>query len=121
MFHSHVQVGQQFYVKLVGNAARTKPDGGFYATVSKVGKKHFSLSTEEQTFIERIKFRVEDLAEESNYSANYELFDSLEDYVLSKLKPVLLKNVQGLCGYLSYKQLEELKLYLEDNYIKNDI
>ena len=76
-------LGQEIFLKLVGNAARRYNNEPIKTKISKIGKKHFYVEMDS-----RIKFDVEDLSEVSDYSANYKVYLSekeLEDETKSKI------------------------------------
>ena len=115
----NVHEGQKFYVKLVGNAARHNKDGGFDAVVSKVGRKYFTLSHETNKYFERdYKFNVEDLTQVTNYSSDYELYNSREEYDKKNLKPKRIQEITNLLSSLTYEQVTEIQVLLDINYKK---
>jgi hypothetical protein len=114
---SNIKPGQKFYVKFINNAARVNPDGGYDAVVSKVGRKYFTLSVENNIYFERdIKFRIEDLEQETNYSSDYKLYNSREEYDKRTLKPKLIQEIQKLLNSFTYERLLEIQVSLDLKY-----
>ena len=114
---SNIRPGQKFYVKFINNAARLNPDGGYDAVVSKTGRKYFTLSVENVIYFERDnKFRIEDLEEESNYSPDYKLYNSRDEYDNRTLKPKLIQEIEKLLHTFTYERLLEIQVSLDLKY-----
>lgn len=119
-FQTSIAPGQKFYVKFTGNAARNNRDGGFDAVVSKVGKKYFSLSTEDSIWFERdVKFLIEDHTQVTNTCTDYVLYNSREEYEKKNLKPKRIQEITSFLNTLTYEEVTEIQVALDIKYKKH--
>lgn len=102
-----IEIGQEV---TVGNNAR-RGISKYKAVVKTVGRKWFTVNTEEWEFIgKEHKFSLEDGAcDGKGYMSEYKVFLSEEDYENSKKKPLLLRDIQSRLHILDYDILLEIK------------
>ena len=83
-------LGQEIFLKLVGNAARRYNNTGLIETkISKIGKKHFYVE-----YSNHIKFDIKDLSEVSNYSADYEVYLSKKEFEDETKSKIIYDNIK---------------------------
>ena len=112
-------VGQEVVLKLHGNASRGKEEDSYIkGTVSKMGRKILYIEHNKQHYTETIKIDMETGCEKSEYTANYILYDSEEqfkEYIASK--PIIdkIRKHIGQYGYanIDYNKLKEIEKILE--------
>ena len=67
-----MEVGQNIFIKTVGNCARNVGSKIIDTTITKVGRKYFEVEA-----LPRTKFKIETMREVTNYSVNYIAYESL--------------------------------------------
>ena len=72
-------VGQRLFALNVGNSARTAPQVLVPVTVVSVGRKYFTVKRDDLSWWE-CKFYVDSWREVSNYSANYALYATEQEW-----------------------------------------
>jgi len=68
-----MKVGENIFIKTTGNAARYGGSKIIDATVSKVGRKYFEVRE-----LPRVRFFLDTLREDTNYSTRYLVYHSKE-------------------------------------------
>lgn len=77
----NIEVGQEVCLVQCGdNSGRRKDDDGYHkrerGVITKVGRKYFIVSTDHRD----TRFRNDNLMQDTNYSADYFIYPSFEDY-----------------------------------------
>ena len=67
-------LGEELYVRETGNVARYDGGVGYFGTVTKIGRKYFTVAFNSRT--DGIQFHIDTWVEKSNCSANYILHES---------------------------------------------
>ncbi len=101
--------GQTVWVKPIRNAARHNAKVK-EVVITTVGRKYFTL---EGWDFARKKFSIETLEEVSEYSADYEVYLSLEDLEHAEARPEKLKTVERLLYSLTFPQLVEVEDFIK--------
>ena len=83
-------VGQKVIVK---SWRHNKPIEYAEATVAKVGRKYFYLSSEELWWLHQSKFLTEDLSEVTKYSTKYRIYLNLSEVVDEELGKILATHI----------------------------
>ena len=106
--------GQKLYAVTAGNMSR----GGkksFTAIIETVGKKYFTVVSAEDGHysITRHKFNVENLCQVGNFSPDYELYLSQEEYQKKLELPVLREELQRSLIGIDYENLLKVKEFIK--------
>lgn len=110
-----IKVGQEIYVKPIGNAARYKTEP-FPAKVAKVGRTYFELEEKQYG-----RFFLHSLTQDGKgYQANYQCYLSLQEIIdeqeYTELKSFLRQTFSGYPGKdLPLWKMREIKKIIENN------
>lgn len=108
-----LEKGQSLIVVPSGNAARRGNKEKFTATVETLGKKYFTLESEnENHYLGRYKFSLENLKQVGQFSPDYEVFVSMDEYNKKTGKPVLLDKVQRSLYGMDYDNLVKIQEFI---------
>lgn len=96
------KVGDSLYLVDVGNRARRGLGKQRPCVVSKIGRKYFYVTCQESPSYEVIiPFDLIDWREKSDYSAQYALFESKEDYEELAVKNAWMNKLSSTFQYSS--------------------
>lgn len=73
-------VGQTFYLVATGSRYRGGRGEARTCTVAKVGRKYFTVEYPNGAYTGQVEFHLETRRQNTNYSADYKLYDSREAY-----------------------------------------
>jgi len=90
-----IKVGQEIYLKPQGNLLRRGKQEVKKVTISSIGKKYFYLEGSEW---KGYSFHKESLDENTNYTASYRVFLSLEDIIEKQLQDILSNKIKNALG-----------------------
>ncbi len=94
-----MEKGQEIVVVTTGNRARYSGSKATIETISSVGRKYFEL-----TGLSGVKFLISDLSEVTNYSTNYIIYKSMEDYEDKMERDAIIYEVRGI--FKSYGNID---------------
>lgn len=96
-----------------GNASRRGKKEKFEARVETVGKKYFTLKSDTSDhYLGRFKFNLENLKQVGQYSPDYEVFISVEDYNKKTGRPIILDKVQRSLYGMDYDNLVKIQEFI---------
>lgn len=105
-------LGEELYLVDVGNRARRNMGQQRTCTVSKIGRKYFTVSYKSSSdYVWEAVFTLDEWHEKTDYSAQYSLYESEQEYKdtleASKWKQAFSKRFQYGGGRNTLKQLKE--------------
>jgi len=108
-----MKIGDKLAVQTIGNAARNGRTRAFEVTVSNVGRKFFYVEE-----LDGVKFFKDTRRQQTNFSANYMVFDSLKAIEVSNKSNILIEKIRKkIGGYgetsIPLDTLERIANYLE--------
>lgn len=113
-----MEKGQIVYVKKTGYNVKKHEEGIIECKVLTVGRKYFTLDTVDGSshWFSRIKFSIEDMCEESQYTTEYKVYLTEKEITDEQEAPVIREKIKLLTNKLTTDQLKEILTYLESKY-----
>lgn len=113
-----MEKGQIVYVKKCGYNVKKHQEQIIKCKILTIGRKYFTLETidNDKHWFSRIKFSIEDMCEESQYTTEYKVYLTEKEITDEQEAPVISEKIKLLTNNLTTDQLKEILKYLESKY-----